>query len=263
MRGEIVALLGRLLDWAAAPAGGRRRPDARAAAREARRAARTARPANRLLVRLRRRVLLGMLRIRRRRLPVVGLLIAPARRHRRAGAGDLVGAAEADQPAHRCQIDPPSAVRHCCRPSPAHRSAAAPKQREQFVKHVGCPAPGSALQFRAVIVARRQAFNGAPPMSTQFVEFDDDWALWHRTFGGGAASLRPPCPAAAPAESACEPGRLPASTRDTPVVRSTTSFSPRMHVRALADQDIARQRHGVGLHVEQAACRRWRSGPSG
>ena len=31
---------------------------------------------------------------------------------------------------------------------------------------------------------------------------------------------------------------LPASTRDTPVVRSTTSFSPRMHVRALADHTL-------------------------
>ena len=65
--------------------------------------------------------------------------IAPAR-HRRLGARDPIGAGETDQAPHRRQIDPPAAVDRRCRSSPARRGAAAPKKREQFVKHVGCPA---------------------------------------------------------------------------------------------------------------------------
>jgi hypothetical protein len=82
---------------------------------------------------------LGVLRVLRR-LPILTVLIAAAP-HRRPGAGDPIRTPEADQPAHGRQIDPPLAVGQRCRPSPAHRGAAAPKQREQLVKHVGGPAP--------------------------------------------------------------------------------------------------------------------------
>ncbi len=101
-----------------------------------------------ILVRLRLGILGCGLRIRRRRLPIVGLLVRPTRLHRRAGAGDSVRAAEPDQPTHRCQIDPPSAIDRWL--SPAHRGTSTPKQREQVVKHVGYPAPepGSAVSTR-------------------------------------------------------------------------------------------------------------------
>jgi hypothetical protein len=94
-----------------------------------------------ILVGLRRRMLPGMLRIRRRRLPVVGFLIASAWTHGWPGAGNPIRASKADHAAQRRQIDSPSAVGRR-RSSPARWSGSAPKQREQVVKHSGYPAPG-------------------------------------------------------------------------------------------------------------------------
>ena len=75
---------------------------------------------------------------------------------------------------------------------------------------------------------------------------------------GAAGAVRRACPSV----PAPLPGRnrpctrpwpfLPDSTRDTPLVRSTTSRSPRSTFLPLRHHHIAGERDGIGLHVEYA-----------